>query len=237
MSFFSRAFSTLARVSRTPKGIPSLWSEFSHRDLDNVPSVTMFLRKDHHLFMGEDGQRRFKNLEESYKHAETKGKATRLSIPFYLPHSIGLQDFKLNSNSGFIPGDVYAQSCFSLLINDRPCKEQAAQLNVLTISGTSRPELKTNDNASYYRCITESHVRNSDMEEPRRIERCSFVHGCDGMRIPQRTMIDEFFLSDKNKEGPSIAVPFKFNVSVATDEELRIDDEWSMIKDWANRKA
>ena len=50
-------------------------------------------------------------------------------------------------------------------------------------------------------------------------------------------MIDEFFISDKNKEGPSIAVPFKFSVSVATDEELRIDDEWSMIKDWANRKG
>ena len=237
MPFVSRAVSALTRATRGPKGIPSLWSEFSQSNLDNVPSVTMFLRTDHYMFTGEDGQRRLKSIKESYQHAETKGRSARISIPFYLPHSIGLQDFNLNSNSGFIPGDVYAQSCFSLLISDRPCKEQGEQLNVLTISGTSRPELKTNDNSSYYRCITESHVRNSDMEEPRRIERCSFVHGCDGMRIPQRTMIDEFFISDKNKEGPSIAVPFKFSVSVATDEELRIDDEWSMIKDWANRKA
>jgi len=50
-------------------------------------------------------------------------------------------------------------------------------------------------------------------------------------------MIDELFLADRNKEGPSIAMQFKFSVSVATDEELGIDDEWSMIKDWAHRKA
>ena len=113
--------------------------------IENVPSVTMFLRKDHHIFIGEDGKRRMRNLEESYKHAETKGKA-HAYLSLSTSH-IGLQDFKLNSNSGFIPGDVYAQSCFSLLISDRPCKEQGVQLNVLTISGTSRPELKTNDNS------------------------------------------------------------------------------------------
>lgn len=237
MPFVSRAVSALTRATRGPKGIPSLWSEFSQSNLDNVPSVTMYLRKDHYMFTGEDGHRRLKSIKESYKHAETKGRSARISIPFYLPHSIGLQDFKLSSSSGFIPGDVYAQSCFSLLIDDRPCKDQGEQLDLLTISGTSRPELKTNDNSSYYRCITESHVRNGDEDGPQRIERCSFVHGCDGMRIPERTMIDEFFLADRNKEGPSIAMPFKFRVSVATDGELGIDDEWSMIKDWARRKA
>lgn len=237
MPVMTRAVSALARATKGTRGIPSLWSEFSQSNPDNVPSVTMFLRKDHYLFAGEDGQRRLKGLSESYRHAETKGRSARVSIPFYLPHSIGLQDFKLSSSSGFIPGDVYAQSCFSLLINDRPCKDQGDNLDVLTVSETVRPWLKMKDGSSYYRCITKFHVRNNDEEEPQRIERCSFVHGCDGMRIPERTMIDEFFLADRNKEGPSIAMPFKFSVSVATDGELGIDDEWSMIKDWAHRKA
>ena len=233
MPFVSRTFSALARATRRP----NLWSEVSQNNIDNFPTVTMFLRKDHYMFTGADGQRRLNNIKESYQHAETNGQIARTSIPFFLPHSIGLQNFKLSSSSGFIPGDVYAQSCFSLLINDRPCKDQGEKLDVLTRSGASNPELETNDNSLYYRCITDSHVSNCIEEAPQRIEFCSFVPGYDSMRIPERSIIDEFFLANKNKEGPIIVMPFKFSVLVASDNELGIDDEWSMIKDWANRKA
>lgn len=237
MSLATRSIAVLARACQRARRTPIVRGEVTQGAIDNAPTVTMFLRKDHYLFAGQDGQRRLRGLKESYAYSEAKGNSARVSIPFYLPHSIGLQDFKLSSSSGFIPGDVYAQSCFALFINDRPCQEHEEKLGIFTVSDAFRPNVVSDDNSSCYRCLTESHVRNGNLGEPERTETCSFIPGYNGMRIPERTMVDELFLADLNREGDIEALPFKFSVAIASDSELEIDDEWSMIKDWARRKA
>lgn len=214
--------------------------------ISKTPSVTLFLRKDHYLFAGDDGKRRLNGLFESYRYARTEKGKTRLSVPFYLPHVIGLQDFKLNYGPTFVPGDVYAQSCFSLLIDSSVGKGSGDEhLLVSTVSDSIWPnvERKTdatssnNSTSSYYRCYIETHITNTNVLTSNVTEMCSFVNGHDGMRIPERTIIDKFFITNGQGDEKLFAIPFRFDVSVATDRELGIDDEWGMIKKWAQTQS
>lgn len=213
-----------------------------------TPSVTLFLRKDHYLFAGDDGKRRLNGLFESYGYSRTEKGKTRLSVPFYLPHVIGLQDFKLSYGSTFIPGDVYAQSCFSLLIDSNKSKENEntdEKLLVSTVSDSLWPNVdgktETSSNntttSSYYRCYIETHITKTDDLTSKTVEMCSFVNGHDGMRIPERTIIDKFFITNGQGDEKLFAIPFRFDVSVATDRELGIDDEWGRIKEWARSQS
>jgi hypothetical protein len=204
---------------------------------DNAPTVMMFLRKDHYLFAGDDGKRRLNGLKESYGYASTQGGSARLTIPFYLPHAIGLQDFKLGSGSSYITGDVYAQSCFALLIDNGTRADKHENLTVSSVSDAAWPPPSAIDKSSYYRCFIDTHIRNSSSLGVERVENCSFIRGEDGIRVPERTMIDEFFLTNGYGDHRLSAIPFKFGVSVASDEELGIDDEWGRIKEWARTKV
>lgn len=215
------------------------------RAVENAPLVTMFLRKDHYLFAGDDGARRLKRLHESYKCSHTQKNNVRVHIPFYLPHAICFQDFKLSYGSTIVSGDVFAQSCFALLVDVPTRNLDGDALTVSTVSDSLWPDVPRysvwqdvpRDPSSYYRCFVDTHLITTSPVTNRRTEMCSFVHGSNGTLVPERTVIDQFFLTNGHGDEKLFAIPFRFDVDVATDRELGIDDEWGMIQGWARRSS
>lgn len=206
-----------------------------------MPSLTMFIRKDHYIFSGTEGKSRMCHLLESYECSRTKNGETRQTIPFYLPHSIGLHDFNMSYGQSFITGYLHAHSCFALLFDDAAgiCKHSGA--SVTTVSNSLRSKMQ-DDPASYYRCFIDTHILNAAGATgnwSQQTELSSYVKGHDGTVIPARTVIDDVFISAGHRYGCGdlFTVPFTFDVALATDSELGIDEDWDRIQNWAKRKA
>lgn len=214
--------------------------------------ILLLLRKDHYIFSGVNGISCLKRVYNSYKTFErlkqsmnsSRNAATGYSnaiFPFYLPHSIGFSTLVVGKNElRFVKNDIPVESCFAIkfeidikLPNDISILNKPVDVhndfNTKSFRDT-KPSLITDPNL--YRGFINTHIITNEIVQR---DLCFFVYGQDDRYVSENTLVDYITITDNITGLPLLDT--KFNVEIASDAELGIDEDWDEIKMWSRTQS
>lgn len=203
----------------------------------SVPRVTLFLRKCHPVFSGANG---IKKLDAFFRvYSQSKPSPTKNNMfpqinsnfPFYLPYNILKAEHANNTNTNTNTSTAFIDSCFAIHIdNNKHMPVNFATSSVINnydsiTIGKQRSEHMIDTIISTH--VIDSFHNNLVMKHdiPSYFSYKSFRF--DGFLTHQ--LIDYIILEDNNYNEFQMT----FDIDVATDTELGIDEEWDTIVDWA----
>ena len=224
MSTTARAVSFASQLAKASKLAASLST-----NMFRLPRVTLALRKDHAIFTGIQGFKNIELLYQKYKlHQMCIEQGSCSGFPFYSPHPIWLKNMPYTKNTTIF-GDISVESCFALKV-EVPGHENCQIDKVVTITTESSDQFDRFMEPYSFRSFINTHIISNDMATPERI--CSYIYtNEDNCVLPAQTLLDNIILTS----SPGVKVPITFDVVVASDNELGIDDEWDKIREWAKK--
>lgn len=221
--FCSMASAIARRVSRLARNPDSARALYS----GNSPyRVSLCLRRDDSRFAGPEGAALLRCLYSLYKKRSLFNRGWSMSaltnhIDVMTPQNIDL--------ARFLEKDINLSSGVALYV-DGPSSTRIVPHSVLH----SKAKCGT-ETASYSGFMHTHIIYGRNTRVPGFIDSCRVpfrVYADDTMKcVPALSHIDTWSLTDENGE----MIDIDYNVVIATDRELGIDEEWERIVAWARR--
>ena len=228
-------------INGNVNALKNLWSS------KLIPSITLAIRKDHNLFNNKNGNKMIDNLYKSY--LSYKLTYPQYNIPIFLPKTLDTQKV-INMSKNNEVNSINIESCVALHIdyntyiynnnnNNNTSTEAKEPVNAFITSFSSKNYNKIYYDSNAFPAELVTHISVNDISSENSIsnhyirKNFHFLLNCENWVLPERMHIDSLLLTDyKNNK-----YPINFNVVVAGDKELNIDDEWDNIQDWAKKSG
>lgn len=186
-----------------------LQNNFNHNYV--IPKITLALRREHIIFDNPSGK---KTVEKLYKYYNSySNNYPILSFPFYLPNMIENNNAKKN---------ISIESCFAINIENNNVMSQK-----FTTLSSFNYDKKIDTNVLNGNINT--HIIQDNICIKRKLP---FV-----LDIKQYNNLYQYKRMDSISiiDTLNIKCPINFNVVIANDNELNIDEEWDTIREWATK--
>lgn len=214
--------------------------------------ITFFIRKEHFVFTGNQGLFNLQNIYKSYlafkQRATECGNPCPTNFPIYTPHPIGFKTTYLkpkveygnivDKRTSFVNNNIQIESALAVkiepLINCETTKQTTLynhnHNNIGSINTSSFANLQLDYSPYLYRGFINTHIICPDVHKK---ELCFFMYGKNGRFLPSNRIVD--YIDIRDHYGAKFS-DIKFDVEMASDSELGIDEEWEKIVKWASYK-
>lgn len=208
--------------------------------------ITFFIRKEHYVFSGNQGLFNLQNIYKSYlafkQPGGVSGSTLHTKLPIYTPHPIGFKtsylkpknDTVLDKHTSFINNNIQIESAIAIKIehlhNPHTTDIKSVSNNIGIINTASFANIHIDYNPNLYRGFINTHIICPDVYKK---ELCFFMYGKNCRFLPSNRIVDYIDIRDHN--GVKFS-DIKFEVEMASDAELGIDEEWEKIVKWASYK-
>lgn len=198
----------------------------------NIPRITLFLRKSHPVFSGANGIKKLDAFFKVYSQSKPIPQKNNMfpkinsNFPFYAPYNL-FKKHNINNPNYY----DFIDSCFAIHIdNNKHMHVNLATSSV--INNYAAINIGKQRGEKMIDTVISTHVIDSFQNNlvtkhdiPSYFNYNSYRHNT----FLTHQLIDYIILKDNHYNEFQMT----FNVDIATDSELGIDEEWDSIVDWA----